>query len=103
MRNGLKGNSEQNDISEQKIQKIEAKICDYFKVDKISNEIIKKAMELELEYQPELGFVPHAEKVLGTIYETGNIAQFQKLWYMEMCSFMQPKNLPEAWANFLNQ
>ncbi|CAL4211915.1 unnamed protein product [Meganyctiphanes norvegica] len=79
-----------------KRKEFERVLKDYFKVDKLDDEMIRKAGKLEFKMNNG-EFKPHGEKVVEAYKKIG-LVKLEQRWRENFISSMNPQHLPEGWS-----
>lgn len=76
---------------------LEKKIKDYFNVSEVTEEILQKALHLDVSTLNE-AFIPHGLKVYQYFCKNGGLVNFEKMWRQHFLDTMKPKYLPSMWS-----
>lgn len=84
-------------IPEARKIELEKTITDYFKVSGITEELLQKASNFDINTLNE-SYIPHGLKVYQYFCQNGGLTNFEKMWRQHFLDTMQPKYLPNMWS-----
>lgn len=76
---------------------LEKTITDYFNVSQVTEELLQKALNFDLNTLNE-SYTPHGLKVYQYFCKNGGLINFEKLWRQHFLDTMKPKYLPNMWS-----
>ena len=77
---------------------LETIVRNHFKVSEVDNELLKRAMEMDIREENKKFLGLHGERVVKAILEENGLIEFVKMWRQRFLDLMKPKHLPQLWS-----